>query len=319
MKKVLVTLMTVISAITLMTASLAEEEHQVAAEITFTTGGEVLNGVDAPEIPEGTLSAEVFGFDAEQVYAVYSAPDVNSIRGAGGKSKVSTNDWVQAFGRDGDWILVQYDVKDSYYRIGYITAKAIPNGMSVPELSLTDKAVVVTEDISVTDDPLGNQSTLVSLPMGSHVTQLGTMGDWAYIEGISGEKRFRGFIPRSKLSEANIVLSLEEAKQVLAGTWTVYAGDAGNADYLRFQNDGTVYGRLSGDETEWSGAWTLARYDVNRMAYWNDPEFELTVTGAENARAYGLRICWEPYGANGADYALILSENNHSSGLVLCR
>jgi len=121
------------------------------------------------------------------------------------------------------------------------------------------------------------------------------------------------------LSEANIVLSLEEAKQVLAGTWTVYAGDAGNADYLRFQEDGTVYGRLSGDENEWNGKWDLTRYDVTRMAYWNDPEFELTISRTDDTRAYGLRICWEPYGANGADYALILSENDRSSGLVLCR
>ena len=318
MKKVLMTLMAVISAFTLMNAALAEE-REVVAEITITTGSDAQQTMNAPDIPEGTLSADVFGFDAEQMYAVYSAPDVKSIRGAGGRSKVSTNDWVQVFGRDGDWILVQYDVKDSFYRIGYISAKAIPTGMSVPELNLMNKAAVVTEDVNVTDDPLGSQSTLVSLPIGSHVTQLGTMGDWAYIEGISSEKRFRGFVLRRMLSEANIVLSMEEAKQVLAGTWTVYAGDAGNADYLRFQEDGLVYGRLSGDETEWNGQWDLARYDVTRMAYWNDPEFELSISREDDTRAYGLRICWEPYGTNGADYALILSENDRSSGLVLCR
>ena len=317
MKKALMVLMALAMALSLSVTSMADE-YEVAAEITITTS-DTAQSMNAPEIPEGTLSVDIFGFDAGQMYAVYSAPDVKSLRGAGGKSKVSTNDWVQVFGRDGDWLMVQYDVKDAHYRIGYIAAKAIPSGMDVPALNLMNKAVVVTEDVDVTDDPLGSQGMLVSLPIGSHVTQLGTMGSWAYIEGVSSEKLFRGFVQRSVLSDANIVLSLEEAKQVLAGMWNVYAGDAGNADFLRFQENGTVYGQLTGDETEWNGQWAIARYDVARALYWNDPEFELTLTIAGETRTYGLRICWEPYGTNGADYALILSESSRSSGLVLCR
>ena len=70
---------------------------------------------------------------------------------------------------------------------------------------------------------------------------------------------------------------------------------------------------------EWSGQWSISQYDVSRMAYWNDPEFELTISREDGVFHYGLRICWEPYGSNGAGYALILSESSHASGLVLCK
>ena len=50
---------------------------------------------NVPAIPEGTLSAEVITFTGNQTYAVYSAPNKKSIRGANGKARVSTNGWIQ--------------------------------------------------------------------------------------------------------------------------------------------------------------------------------------------------------------------------------
>ena len=67
------------------------------ADTTETTTDETVITVTeavAPLIPEGTLSAEVVSFTADQMYAVYSAPDSKSLRGAHGKAKVSTNDWI---------------------------------------------------------------------------------------------------------------------------------------------------------------------------------------------------------------------------------
>ena len=317
MKKVMMALLALATFLSLMTCAIAEE-YEVAATIT-TTSEDAENALYAPEIPAGTLSAEVFGFDAGQMYAVYSAPDVKSIRGAGGKSKVSTNDWVQVFGREGSWLMVQYDVKDSFYRIGYISDKAIPAGMSVPELSLTNTASMTRETVKVTDDPLGGQGTLVDLPAESRVTKLGSMGEWSYIEGTQDGKVFRGFVPASSLTDSMVVISIEEAVRVLEGNWNVYAGDAGNTDYLQFTSDGTIYGRLTADAAEWRGQWSISHYDISRMAYWNDPEFELTISRPEGVFSYGLRICWEPYGSNGAQYALILSESENASGLVLCK
>ena len=59
---------------------------------------------NAPVIPAGTLSASLVTFTSNQTYAVYSAPDSKSIRGAKGRARVSTNGWIQVVGSDGDWM-----------------------------------------------------------------------------------------------------------------------------------------------------------------------------------------------------------------------
>ena len=136
---------------------------------------------------------------------------------------------------------------------------------------------------------------------------------------IKDDKLFRGFVLSDKLSDSNVVYSVEEARRVLEGDWRVYAGDAGNADHLKFEANGTVYGRLNDDPAEWDGQWSISKYDASQQVYWNDPEFEMTLYRDNGTFTYGLRICWEPYGANGASYALILSEEGRNSGLVLCK
>ena len=70
---------------------------------------------EAPSLPGGTLTADVVSFASKQTYAVYAAPDSKGIRGANGRARVSTNDWIQVFGTDGDWLLVQYAITDSHF------------------------------------------------------------------------------------------------------------------------------------------------------------------------------------------------------------
>ena len=50
---------------------------------------------EAPSLPGGTLTADVVSFASKQTYAVYAAPDSKGIRGANGRARVSTNDWIQ--------------------------------------------------------------------------------------------------------------------------------------------------------------------------------------------------------------------------------
>ena len=49
---------------------------------------------EAPSLPGGTLTADVVSFASKQTYAVYAAPDSKGIRGANGRARVSTNDWI---------------------------------------------------------------------------------------------------------------------------------------------------------------------------------------------------------------------------------
>ena len=58
-------------------------------------------------------------------YAVYSGPGKQYYREADGKAAVSANDWVQVFGMDGDWVLVQYRIRNALLRFGYIQKKRV--------------------------------------------------------------------------------------------------------------------------------------------------------------------------------------------------
>ena len=173
----------------------------------------MIDTANAPSIPAGTLNASLFSFTSNQTYPVYSAPDSRSIRGAKGRARVSTNGWIQVFGSEGDWILVQYDITDTHNRIGYIYKNALPADVTVPELMLTSIPSVVHYDVEVTDDPLVSRTPLARLTENSKVTCLGTMGEWTYIEAEADEEWLRGFVPSACLYET--VTELSEARQAM--------------------------------------------------------------------------------------------------------
>ena len=273
---------------------------------------------NVPVIPDGTLSAEVLPFTGNQTYAVYSAPDGKSIRGAKNRARVSTNGWIQVFGAEGDWILVQYDITKKHNRIGYIYKNALPRGVEVPELELTHVAAVVNYNVEVTDDPLISREPLLKLTENSKVICLGTMGGWTYVEGEQDGKRFRGFVPTECLS--GTVTSLTEAKRAIIGSWKLYAGSSIDASRIVLNEDGTMIGvstLANGREVKWSGSWVLNEYDVNRNRYWNDSEFELTLSRGNAVELYGLRICRQSMENGHYKYALIISDGNKTSDMVM--
>lgn len=273
---------------------------------------------NVPVIPEGTLSAEVISFTGNQTYAVYSAPTKKSIRGAKGKARVSTNGWIQVFGAEDDWILVQYDISDKQNRIGYIYINALPKDVTVPDLNLKRAAAVTNYAVEVTDDPLVSKTPLAKLPENSKVICLGTMGTWTYIEGKENDVLFRGFVPTECLS--GTVTTLREAEKAIVGSWKLYAGSSINASRIVFHEDGTVTGRStleSGREIEWNGSWSIDYYDSNRNRYWNDSELELTLARGTSVELYGLRICRQAAENRKIKYALVLSDGTKTSSMVL--
>lgn len=151
---------------------------------------------DLPNSPE--LQVYPVNFTGAKKYDVYSAPDKSSVRGANGKARVSTNSWIQVFGTEGDWVLIQYSIDVSHYRFGYITSVSLPKKANVPALQFNKTNAWTVGTVSVTDDPLYSQSALTTLPEGSWVTWLATMGNWAYIESSTGDY-VRGFVPVSSL------------------------------------------------------------------------------------------------------------------------
>ena len=272
-----------------------------------------------PAIPEGTFSAEVISFTGNQTYAVYSAPDKKSIRGAKGRARVSTNGWIQVFGSEGDWILVQYDInKGERNRIGYIYKNALPKDVDVPELKLTKAAAVINYDVEVTDDPLVSKARLAKLTENTKVMCLGTMGEWTYIEAKEQDVLFRGFVPTECLS--GTVTTLREARQAMLGSWKLYVGGAMDASRIVFREDGTMTGvskLKSGHEVQWSGTWSIDYYDSARSRYWNESEFELTLARGDAVELYGLRICRQIGQDGHYKYALVLSEGAKTSSMTL--
>ena len=90
---------------------------------------------------------------------------------------------------------------------------------------------------------------------------------------------------------------------------------------MSFRNDQTMAGTTVdkyGDNTEWTGTWNVEPYDKARQRYWNDPEFELVITRGNEVQLFGLRICKEVRDNGMTRYALILSDGDESSGMVLC-
>ena len=179
----------------------------------------------APTLPASSeLKVYPVNFTGAKKYDVYSAPDKSSVRGANGKAAVSTNGWIQVFGTEGDWVLIQYSIDVSHYRFGYISTKSLPKKASVPALNFQRTLVWTTGTVNLTDDPLYSRAAIASLPQNTQVTWLASMGEWAYVE-VRGATYARGFIPLAAIT-SNIVSDLYTKKDgngraVFDGTLTV--------------------------------------------------------------------------------------------------
>ena len=116
-------------------------------------------------------------------YAVYSGPGKQYYREDDGAAAVSADDWVQVFGTDGDWTLIQYRVKDALLRFGYIQTSALQDPDAAPPLVLESVPLEKPDNEFVTSNPLGMGGRLYFPHRGIPMTRLGTLGDiWMYVE-----------------------------------------------------------------------------------------------------------------------------------------
>lgn len=138
---------------------------------------------------------------AGEQYDVFAAPGRDSYRAANGKAVMSTNDWVQIFGEEDGWLLVQYDISRDKMRFGYIDASALPRNTEVNALRWYDlPAQTVKYNVGVTDDPLVSGDIIHSLRQGETVEVLSSFGSWYYIETADNYgNALRGFIPQSAI------------------------------------------------------------------------------------------------------------------------
>lgn len=149
-----------------------------------------------PKLPAGTLSAKAVKFEENKVYPVYQGPGEIYGQAGGSKAKVSTNDWIQVFGRENDWLLIQYDITSTHMRVGWISASALPKNAQVDDLCWEPQALITALPVDLTDDPLFSAAPVISLPQGCRLTRLGVLGEWAYVE-YDGAMKIRGFVPQA--------------------------------------------------------------------------------------------------------------------------
>ena len=206
----------------------------------------------APALPSGGLSAQEIQFTGGKTYNVYAAPDQNALRGGSGKAKVSTNGWIQVFGKENGWILIQYSIDSGHYRFGYISADALPKKAAVPELDFGSAPVYIAADVSVTDDPLFSRAQLATLREGTNVTLLSRLGEDAYIEAQADGKVFRGFVPFSALkTEAHRFSAFTDAQGRSFG-WFVVTKLLYGSDHKVYAVQGHYERPVMGEEYETS-------------------------------------------------------------------
>ena len=154
-----------------------------------------------PVTPTDFYTPVTLTLRAGEQYDVFAAPGRDSYRSANGKAVMSTNDWVQIFGEEDGWLLVQYDISRDKMRFGYIDASALPRDTEVQSLRWYDLPVqTIKYNVSVTDDPLVSGDIIHSLRQGATVEVLAEFGNWYYIETTDNSGRaLRGFIPQSAI------------------------------------------------------------------------------------------------------------------------
>ena len=157
----------------------------------------------APVIPSGELSAQKIKFTGGQKYPVYSGPGAEYERAANGKASVSTNDWIQVFGSENGYILIQYALSSSQMRFGYIDQNSLPKSASVSPLRFAWEDAEITSSTFLTDDPLNSQTRTRTLSAGQQVKWLATMGNWVYVELTGSGQPIRGFVSSGTIRQAS--------------------------------------------------------------------------------------------------------------------
>lgn len=173
------------------------DEEEMYPNVTQ-EGGCLLCG--GPEIPTMdspyALRVQQAEFEEGQGLPVYSGPGENDAQADEGRASVSTNDWIQVFGRYGGRLLIQYGM-GTRYRFGWIDAQALAEPECVEPLNLLNDTAQITDlDCPMTDDPLGSMETLAMLPPRTCVEVWAYLGeDWAYVCAQLDGQVYWGFVP----------------------------------------------------------------------------------------------------------------------------
>ncbi len=145
---------------------------------------------------------------AQEVYlegswAVYSGPGTHYYRANSGRATMGGG-LCRVYGIEGDWALIGYDLSNGNYRVGFVSAEALPQtGLRLPYLDLESTTRRLAFSASLTDDPVRYRPAVAQLPAGTYVLFLGYTWEngqtWAYVEALAEGAMMRGFVPSETL------------------------------------------------------------------------------------------------------------------------
>lgn len=148
---------------------------------------------------ESALDSYATGSVGEkQNIPVYSGPGEEYVRANNGKATYGGGA-ARIYGVTGDWALIGYGLSSGDYRIGYIARNTLNdmkklNG-TVKELVFENSVAYADSYCRLTDDPVMNNKMIYTIPEGTAVTVLSTMGKaWTYIEVETPAGLMRGFV-----------------------------------------------------------------------------------------------------------------------------
>lgn len=198
-------------------------------------GNEDHNGpviIPTSDAQDALPQPQLASFAKGKKYPVYTGPGTNYYREADGKASVSTNDWIQVFGEENGWLLVQYHVTDAMNRIGWINATQKEAGVSVPQL-VWNGGEAICHNGWLTTDPLGACPEIgspdgASAFNGRACTLLATLGSWSYVEiEYAAGMPMRAFVGSAELTVAS---AYQGTVTVTADEAVLYAGAQGQEE-----------------------------------------------------------------------------------------
>jgi len=137
----------------------------------------------------------------DSIWPVYSAPNLDAVRGAKGKASLATNGDVYTGGWSGAWLLVRYPKSNGGFRVGWVPKHEINRTIHrTKQCNFAYWTVTVDQNCAVSDDPLYESDALAYASKGEKLTylgyyQYGNGREYAYVQGDLNGRPVCGFIP----------------------------------------------------------------------------------------------------------------------------
>ncbi|MBR4331065.1 MAG: hypothetical protein IKP72_00130 [Clostridia bacterium] len=282
----------------------------------------LLAGLIFPAGAESVLDTYAKG-RFRSVYDVYSGPGKEYVRANSGKAAYGGGE-CRIYGvTDNGWVMIGYGLSSGGYRIGYISGEALGEIYNVTgyiNYSLTFQPYIACADdyCRVTDDPVIHNKMIYTVPEGSAVTVLSTMGtDWTYVEVQTPNGPMRGFVWSKHLVGGDmpaptyyVITPRPTARPTPAPTYyyPIYptyptaAPTSGAANTYYHQTNRGVW--LPTPQTVWmQGSWPV--YSGPGTYYYRANNNKATMGGG-SCRVYGVEGNWVliGYGLSNGNYRI---------------